>query len=126
MTFGSKPLLKFSSSDERATLLPLNIEFTPKRKTKRAFNKSKKTVFKSNKIKVVKGTVALRIPGYRGVQYLPVSELLLPQYKLKLAVQKVLSKKKPKQRRKKVTLKNNNKTWVTKDLNLPKSHIPGE
>jgi hypothetical protein len=46
----------------------------------------------SNKLNVVNGRVSLKIPGYSGVQHLPVSKLIcyMTMKKLKMAAKKVL------------------------------------
>lgn len=99
MSFGSKPLLNYSKSDGRATLLDSESLMPPKRKrsTKRASSKA------SRGVRIVKGRVALRVAGYSGVQRLAPSHLIkfVPLSKIRIAAKRVLSTTKVKSVKKK-------------------------
>jgi hypothetical protein len=102
MTFGySKPLLNFSASENRATLLTEDsvpdqeiTKHTPKKKPR----KGTKTRG-SRGIRIVKGQVAFRVPGYTGVQKFAATQLVkfVPIGKLKTAAKRILktSKRRP-------------------------------
>ena len=94
MTFGSlKPLLNFSASDKRATLLtedsvPVQeiTKHTPKRKPRKGTKTSG-----TRGIRIVKGQVIFRVPGYR-VQKFAATQLVkfVPIGKLKAAAKRIL------------------------------------
>ena len=107
MTLGSsysKPLFNFSASDGRATLLASDSDLMPRRKTiKRGPKRRTRKGTKTRGIRFVKGRVAFRVPGYKGVQKLSASQLVrfVPLGKLKTAAKRVLgsSGKRPANRR---------------------------
>ena len=102
MTFGSlKPLLNFSASDKRATLLtedsvPVQeiTKHTPKRKPRKG-TKTRGT----RGIRIVKGKVVFHIPGYPGVQKFAATQLVkfVPIGQLKAPAKRILktSKRRP-------------------------------
>ena len=101
MTFGySKPLLNFSASENRATLLTEDsvpdqeiTKHTPKRKPRKGTKTSG-----TRGIRIVKGQVIFRVPGYR-VQKFAATQLVkfVPIGKLKAAAKRILktSKRRP-------------------------------
>ncbi len=116
MTFGSfKPLLNFSASDKRATVLTEDsvpdqeiIKHTPKRKPRKG-TKTRGT----RGIRIDKGQVAFRVPGYTGVQKFAATLLVkfVPIGKLKTAAKRILktSKRRPtNQQRKRQTVQREN------------------
>ena len=113
MTFASnRPLLNFSTKDERATLLPIESELMPQRRRrrgvaatssqritrsasgrKRLAKRRKGRRVKSTKgIRLIKGRLALRVAGYSGLQRIAPSQLVrfVPLSKLKTAAKRVL------------------------------------
>ena len=112
MTFASnRPLLNFSTKDERATLLPIESELMPRRRRrgvaatssrritrsasgrKRLAKRRKGRRVKSTKgIRLIKGRLALRVAGYSGLQRIAPSQLVrfVPLSKLKTAAKRVL------------------------------------
>ena len=104
MTFGySKPLLKFSASDTRATLLTEDSNSIPDQEiTKHTPKRKPRKVIKTRGtggIRIVKGQVAFRVPGYTGVQKFAATQLVkfVPICKLKTAAKRILktSKRRP-------------------------------
>lgn len=103
--FDAKPLLNYSDSQERASLV--DSEFDSKdsmpRKYKRKSSRKIKRGLKG--VRVTKGRISLKVSGYKGFQKLGASELIhyIPLSKLKAAAKKVLKRsgaKKTKKRRK--------------------------
>jgi cyanate permease len=85
-----KPLLRFETS-ERAQLIASSMPSSAAGKRKR--KPGKKNLASSNKPKVVKGKVALRVAGYSGLQKIAPSTLIpfLPATKLRQAAKRALS-----------------------------------
>jgi hypothetical protein len=131
MTFATtnRPLLNFSTRDERATLLPVESELMPRRRrrvtttrttrTTRSVTKRRRTLRRKKRrvrtikgVRLVKGRLALRVAGYSGVQHIPPSQLVkfVPLAKLKTAASRVLgsrrrTKKQVKRRRKRLAIR---------------------
>jgi hypothetical protein len=120
MSYGSeerKPLLNFSDTLERATLIDTDFELeesmgsSKKKKSptgsgkKKAPKKAPKK--KSTKVKVTKGKVGLRVAGYKGLQKFSASELVkhIPISKLKAAGKVLLKQGGTVQKKKKPTKK---------------------
>jgi hypothetical protein len=103
-----KPLLNFSDTLERATLVDLDSdsESMPPKRRSRKRKGAKRGPRKGLKgVRVTKGKISLKIRGYSGIQKLGASELIhyIPLSKLKVAAKKVLRRsgaKKTKKRRK--------------------------
>ena len=104
MTLGSNnPLLNFSASDKRATLLTEDLNLVSNQEPTNYTAKKKPT--KGTKtsgtrgIRIVKGQVAFRVPGYTGVQKFAATQLVkfVPIGKLKTAAKRILktSKRRP-------------------------------
>ena len=87
-----KPLLKYSETQERATLVDTEEEesMSPRR---RKSGKRKKGS-KRRGVRVNKGKLAIRIAGYQGSPHFSASELIhfIPLSKLKAAARKVLKR----------------------------------
>jgi hypothetical protein len=105
------PLLSYSDTQDRATLIHLEEDeesqppaFEMKKKQQRSKGGSRK------KFTVNNGRIALRIPGYSGMQHLPVSKLIvhMPMKKLKIAAKKVLREKGVQKKRIRKRKKKNN------------------
>jgi hypothetical protein len=98
MTFGSyKPLLNFSTSDNRASLLSSDSELIPNQETTNHIpRKKKQKSTKTQSVRFVKGQVVFHVPGYKGVQKLAATQLVkfVPINKLKTAAKRVLSSSK--------------------------------
>ena len=93
-----KPLLNFSETQERASLINTDIEedsMARKRKGQKG-RKGKRSLkgIKRKGVRLNKGRIALRVAGYQGLQSLTASELVrfIPLSKLKAAAKKVLKK----------------------------------
>ena len=93
MTYGSKPLLNFSASDTHATLLTEDLisdqeitKHTPKKKPRKTKTSG------TRGIKIIRGKVALHVPGYIGVQKFAAIQLVkfVPIGKLKTAAKRIL------------------------------------
>ena len=106
MTFTTKrPLLNFSTNDERATLLPIESELMPRQRrrqkggattrsvsTRKRIGRRRRRVKSTKGIRFVKGRLALRVAGYSGLQRIAPSQLVrfVPLSKLKTAAKRVL------------------------------------
>lgn len=91
-----KPLLNFSETQERASLIDTDFEedsMARKRKGRKS-KKGKRVLvgIKRKGVKLNKGRLKIRVAGYQGVQSLTASELVrfIPLSKLKAAAKKVL------------------------------------
>jgi hypothetical protein len=96
MNFNSsrKPLLNFSTSNNRATLLNLDSELIPNQEKTNHLPKKKPKKGKITRgIRFVKGQVVFHVPGYKGVQKLAATQLVrfVPIGKLKTAAKRVLA-----------------------------------
>lgn len=94
-----KPLLNFSETQERASLIDTDFEeesMSPRKRTgrKRRGRKSSGKGDKRKGIRLNKGKIRIRLPGYEGLQFVTASELVrhIPLSKLKAAAKKVLRK----------------------------------
>ena len=105
-----KPLLNFSETQERATLVDSDFEeesMSPKKRGKKSKTGGKRKKGSKRKgIRFNKGRLAIKVKGYDGLQHLTASELVhfIPLSKLRSAAKKVLkrsgkSKKKGKKRK---------------------------
>jgi len=112
MSFGSPPsglLVNYSATQQRARLgeskpadLPTSESMTTKTRRSKRLRKykkrsglgRKKSSGKRSRVRIVKGRLALRIPGYSGVQHLGAGQLVhyIPVSKLKAAAKKFLLK----------------------------------
>lgn len=103
-----KPLLNFSDTHERATLVDLDSDSDSMPSKRKSYKRkgSRKTPRKGLKgVRVTKGKISLKVTGYSGIQKLGASELIhyIPLSKLKVAAKKVLRRsgaKKIKKRKK--------------------------
>jgi hypothetical protein len=106
-----KPLLNFSDTLERATLIDTDFELEESMSSKKqkGGNKSQKGggKKKGTKIKVTKGKIGLRVAGYKGLQKFSASELVkhIPISKLKAAGKTLLKQGGTVQKKKKPTKK---------------------
>ena len=101
MSHGSeerKPLLNYSDTLERASLIDTDIEedsMPRRRKSSRAGGRRRKLGGSKRKgVRVNKGRIGLRVAGYQGLQHLSASELIryVPLSKLRVAAKKVLNR----------------------------------
>jgi hypothetical protein len=105
MSYGNqerKPLLNYSESEERASLFQSEDSMPPGRKRRSKSKKGKRKYTGLKGVKFIKGKVALRISGYKGISKLSASDLVryIPLAKLRAAGKKILGKsKKSKKRR---------------------------
>ena len=95
--YKEKNLLEYSETQNRATLVDFEDEndqedFSVEKKKNQKNKQSKKKQRKG--LTVNNGKIVLRIPGYRGIQSLAVSELVhfIPISKLKVAGNKLIRK----------------------------------
>jgi hypothetical protein len=93
-----KPLLNFSETQERASLIDTDFEedsMARKRKGRKS-KKGKRVLvgIKRKGVKLNKGRLKIRVAGYQGVQSLTASELVrhIPLSKLRAAAKKVLKR----------------------------------
>jgi len=91
------PLLNFSETQERASLINTDFEEDSMAKKGRKKGKGKKRVyggFKRKGVKLNKGKIKLKVAGFQGLQSLSASELIrfIPLSKLKAAAKRVLKK----------------------------------
>jgi hypothetical protein len=113
MTLGSNnPLLNFSASDKRATLLTEDLNLVSNQEPTNYTAKKKPT--KGTKtsgtqgtrgIRISKGKVVFHVPGYPGVQRFAATQIVqfVPISKLKAAAKRILktSKRRPKNQQQK-------------------------
>lgn len=87
-----KPLLRFETGEKAKLISTSSMPAGGKRK-RRSVNKSKSTSSGSKKVRVIKGKVNLKVPGYLGLQKVAPSSLIpyLPANKLRQAAKKALS-----------------------------------
>jgi hypothetical protein len=105
------PLLSYSDHQDRATLVHSDQEKDEEEDPSPAEMKKTKKIKRSSKFNVNNGRISLQIPGYSGLQHLPVSKLIIhmPMKKIKIAAKKVLREmgvKKKRTRKKKKKLYN--------------------
>ena len=83
-----KPLLNFSESQERASLIDTDLESMSPRRRRRVGGSKRK------KVRVSHGRIGLKISGFKGIQHLTASELVrhIPVSKLRAAGKKVLKR----------------------------------
>lgn len=99
MTFlvKQKPLLAFSANNDRAFIVenqPVLSAVVEKNKTQKVGPKKRRSKQrkKGSSVKIVKGQISLRVPGYQGFQRLAVSLLLrfIPIKRLRQAAKSAL------------------------------------
>jgi GH24 family phage-related lysozyme (muramidase) len=84
-------------NSERATIVPSMSKTSGRKRSKRRGKRSKSSTGRKGKsIRVVKGRVALRVPGYQGVQKFSPSHLIqhVNKRNLRLAAKSVLNRTK--------------------------------
>lgn len=99
-----KPLVRFDITERAQIAASMPGKKTKPKKPRKKLNSS------SNKPRVVKGRVNLKVVGYPGVQKVPPSQLIpyLPITKLRQAAKKALDRPKAPVRRKKNKAKKKN------------------
>jgi hypothetical protein len=89
-------LLKYSDTDERATVIDPDLEnFEIPKKQKQIIknkNKNKKIKRQRKGLAINNNKIEIRIPGYKGIQLLPVLELVhfIPIFHIQSAAKKFL------------------------------------
>jgi hypothetical protein len=86
-----KPLLHYSENEERAHFFDLENIDMPRRKTAGKKRRSRKVVKRAKGVRLVKGRLALRLRGIKGVQHIAPSHLVkyIALGKLKAAARKL-------------------------------------
>ena len=98
-----KPLLQYSENEERATLIDDGDGYLPMAPRKKKSGKKKGSKKGKKKgIRVTKGKISIKVPGYSGGQKFSASEILpfIAVSKVKAAAKRILSKSGKKKSRK--------------------------
>jgi hypothetical protein len=99
-----EPLLSYSDTLERATLIDTDYQTSSMPAKKKRSNKKSGVGRKKKRVRVNKGRLNLKVAGYKGFQSLTASELIhhIPLAKLRAAAKKVLKRHgRPKRKTKK-------------------------